>query len=362
MLLSCQLPSALPPCYGPSQIRTAYDIPSGSDGTSTTIVIVDGFQSPTIQADLAKFDSVFGLPAAHLQVVAPDGTTPPAMSQIGWFIEEAVDVEWAHAIAPAAKLILVEAKTGDDADILSATRYAVDHNLGDVISMSFSEAESCPSEAFLADEHAIFQHAVANGTTLVAASGDNGAAERACDGTLVAAVATPASDPLVTAVGGTTLSADTVTGAYGSEVAWTHSGGGFSSIYRRPGYQAPFQKNNSARGLPDVSLSADVFGFGPSVVLGKQFKAAGTSLATAEWAGIATLADQAAGHRLGALNLNLYHAAKSNDASDRFHDITEGSNSSSAFPGASAGPGWDAVTGLGTPDVANLVAWIAKTS
>lgn len=362
MLLSCQSPSAPLPCYGPSQVRAAYDIPATSDGTGTTIVIIDGFQSPTVQTDLAKFDSVFGLPTANLQVVTPDGTTPPAMSQIGWFIEEAVDVEWAHAIAPGANLILVQAKTGDDGDILSATKYAIDNNLGDVISMSFSEAESCPTAAFLAEEHAIFQNAVTEGISLVAASGDNGGAERTCDGSLVAAVATPASDPLVTAVGGTTLSADPVNGAYASEAAWSHSGGGFSAIYRRPGYQAPFQANNRARGLPDVSLSADVFGFGPSVVMGRQFRAIGTSLATAEWAGIVSLADRAAGHRLGALNVNLYHAAKSNGASTRFHDITAGNNSSPAFAGASAGPGWDAITGVGTPDVANLVAWIAKTS
>ncbi|HET9781018.1 MAG TPA: S53 family peptidase [Candidatus Dormibacteraeota bacterium] len=337
-------------------------MPSSVDGTGTTIVIIDGFQSPTIQRDLATFDAIWGLPAANLQILTPDGATTPAKSQVPWFIEEAVDVEWAHAIAPGANLILVEAKTGDDADILSATKYAVDNNLGDVISMSFSEAESCPTAAFLADQHSTFQQAVANGTTLVAAAGDNGAAERACNGTLVAGVATPASDPLVTAVGGTSLTADPVSGAYGSEVAWGHGGGGFSSVYRRPGYQAPFQKDNSARGLPDVSLSADVFGFGPSVVLGSKFKAVGTSLATAEWAGITALSDQAAGHRLGLLNVNLYHAAKSNGASDRFHDITNGTNSSTAFAGANAAPGWDAVTGLGTPDVANLVAWIAQTS
>ena len=362
MLQSCQLPTASTPCYGPAQIRTAYDVPSTADGTGTTIVIIDGFQSPTVQGDLAAFDASWTLPAANLRVVAPDGATKPDPSQLGWFVEQAIDVEWAHAIAPGANLVLVQAKTGDDADILSATKYAIDNNLGDIISMSFSEAESCPTAAFLADEHAAFERAVANGMSLLAASGDNGAAERSCAGALVSGVATPASDPLVTAVGGTTLVADPSTGAYGSETAWSHSGGGFSSVYRRPGYQAPFQKNNAARGLPDVAWSADRFGFGPSFVLGMRFKAAGTSVATAEWAGVAALAVQAAGHRLGALNTSLYHAGKSNDAASRFHDITTGNNSSPAFQGASAGPGWDPVTGLGTPDVANLVVWIAATS
>ena len=362
MLQRCQLPTASVPCYGPTQIRTAYDVPSSVDGTGTTIVIIDGFQSSTVKTDLDAFDAVWGLPPANLTIPPPpDGTTPPDPSQMGWFVEQAIDVEWAHAIAPGAHLVLVQAKTGGDADLLSAMKYAIDNNLGDIISMSFSEAESCPTAAFLADEHATFQQAVANGISLVAASGDNGAAERTCDGSLVSGVATPASDPFVTAVGGTTLVADRVTGAYGSETAWSHSGGGFSAVYRRPGYQAPFQENNAARGLPDVAWSADRFGFGPSVALGMPLKAAGTSIATAEWAGVAALAVEAAGHRLGTLNISLYHAGKSKDAATRFHDITSGTNSSPAFQGASAGPGWDPVTGLGTPDVANLIAWIAAT-
>jgi subtilase family serine protease len=364
MLQSCQLPGAPLPCYAPAQIRTAYDVPSSIDGAGTTIVIIDGFQSPTVQADLAAFDAIWGLPAADLSIPPPpDGTTPPDASQTGWFVEQALDVEWAHVIAPGAHLILVQAKTGDDADILSATKYAIDHNLGDVISMSFSEVESCPSAAFLANQHAAFQEAVAKGISLVAASGDSGAAERSCDGTtLVAGVATPASDPLVTAVGGTTLVANPITGVYGSETAWSHSGGGFSAVYRRPAYQAPFQKNNAARGLPDVAWSADRFGFGPSIGLGMKIRATGTSVATAEWAGVTALAVEAAGHRLGTLNTSLYHAGKSSDADNRFHDITSGSNSSPTLQGANAGPGWDPITGLGTPDVANLVAWIAKTS
>ncbi len=363
MLQGCQQLGAPIPCYGPMQIRTAYDVPSRTDGAGTTIVIIDGFQSPTVSADLAAFDTLWGLAPANLRIPPPpDGRTPPDSSQIGWFVEQAIDVEWAHAVAPGAHLVLVQAKTGDDADILSATKYAIDNNLGDVISMSFSEAESCPTAAFLADEHAAFERAVANGISLVAASGDNGAAERTCAGALVSGVATPASDPLVTAVGGTTLVADPITGAYGSETAWSHGGGGFSAVYRRPGYQAPFQKNNTARGLPDVAWSADRFGFGPSIVLGMKFKATGTSVATAEWAGVTALAVEAAGHRLGTFNISLYHAGKSHDAATRFHDITSGNNNSTAFQGASAAPGWDPVTGLGTPDVANLVAWIAATS
>lgn len=336
-----------PSCYDPAQLRAAYDVPSDTTGAGQTIVIIDGYQSPVVAHDLAQFDAALGLPAANLQIIAPDGKTPfdPTNKvQLGWAGEESTDVEWAHAIAPDANLLLVEAKTGDDADILSATKYAIDNNLGDVISMSFSEAESCPTADFLADEHAAFERAVAQGITLVAASGNNGRMQHDCNGALVDSVGTPASDPLVTAVGGTDLTVDTTTGTQ-SEVAWRFSGGGFSALYPRPAYQAPFQKNHEARGVPDVAWSASQFH--PTVILfnGSLRPFAGTSVATAEWAGVVALADQAAGHRLGAINEALYHAGKSDGAADRFHNI--------------GGEGWDVSSGLGTPDVSNLIAWIA---
>jgi subtilase family serine protease len=267
-------------------------------------------------------------------------------------------------VAPGATIQLVLAKSEKDVDLLSAVRYAVANNLGDVISQSFGEAESCPSTDFLADQHAVFADAVAKGITVVAASGDWGAAQKTCDGTLVAGVGTPASDPLVTAVGGTRLTADVTTGAYQSEVGWGDqygaSGGGFSAVYRRPGYQAPFIKSNGARGLPDVAWSADAYGAVPAVALGHGGFVFGTSAPTAEWAGVAALGDQAAGHRLGQLNIPIYHAAKGHAAIGALHNITAGNNSFGGFPGYSAGEGWDPVTGVGTPDVAKLVAWLAE--
>jgi len=351
LLLGGQVPASAAVVYGPTQIRTAYNVPSDITGVGQTIVIIAAFQSPAVKTDLAAFDPACGLPdaAACLSILSPDGTTPPDPSQVPWFIEESTDVEWAHAIAPGAHLILVEAKTGDDADILSATKFAIDNNLGDVISMSFSEAESCPSADFLADEHAAFGRAVAQGITLVAASGNNGSLQHSCTGPLVPDVGTPASDPLVTAVGGTDLTVDASTNTYGSEVAWSASGGGFSSVYGRPSYQAPFNKTK-ARGVPDVAWHASPAH--PTLIIanGKPRPSAGTSGATAQWAGVVALADQAAGHRLGLLNELLYHGAKSNGESDRFHDISDGKRA------------WDAVTGLGTPDVANLVSWIAAHS
>ncbi|HKW06981.1 MAG TPA: S53 family peptidase [Candidatus Dormibacteraeota bacterium] len=350
MLLGGPLQASAASMYVPSQLRSAYDVPANLTGSGQTIVIIAGYQSPVVQGDLAMFDAAFGLPPASLDIVAPDGTTPfnpMDPIQFGWAVEESSDVEWAHSIAPGAHLVLVEGKTGNDADLLSATKYAIDKNLGGVISMSFSEAESCPSAGFLADEHKAFERAAARGITLLAASGNHGPMQPTCDGSPVPAVGTPASDPLVTAVGGTNLTLDPSTGAYVSEEAWTGSGGGFSSVYSRPAYQAPFQKNRKARGVPDVAWHASPATPTPVVVNHKLHPDAGTSIATAQWAGVVALADQAAGHRLGAINGLLYRAAKGEGEQKRFHDLTSSKH------------GWDAVTGLGSPDVANLVAWIA---
>jgi subtilase family serine protease len=155
------------------------------------------------------------------------------------------------------------------------TRYVVDHNLGDVISQSFGEAEACMDPILLNEQHALFAEAVNKGITLFASSGDSGASQPSCDANSTAALltaSTPASDPNVTAVGGTTLTADPSTGAYQSETAWTepfgcnppavapsdvNCSGGFSSVYARPDYQSAVQKNR-ARGVPDVAYNAGV--------------------------------------------------------------------------------------------------------
>jgi subtilase family serine protease len=171
-------------------------------------------------------------------------------------------------------------------------------------------------------------------------------------------VATPASDPDVTAVGGSRLLLDPVSSAYAGETAWNDpfgsTGGGFSSVYKRPGYQAPFVDGH-ARALPDVAYSASAFGATFFVAMGHFGAIFGTSGGTPQWAGIVARARQVAGHRQSQLNIRLYHLAKSDSYSDGLHDITTGNNSWAGVTGYSAGPGWDAATGLGTPDVAKLV-------
>ena len=141
---SCQSPNAKAICYGPSQIRKAYQIQSlldnGVTGKGATIVIVDAFQAPDIQKDLKSFDQAFGLNDTDLNIIAPDGLTPfdpQNADQVSWSAEISLDVEWAHAVAPNATIDLVLSKSDEERDLVSALNHAIDEDLGDVISMSF---------------------------------------------------------------------------------------------------------------------------------------------------------------------------------------------------------------------------------
>jgi subtilase family serine protease len=365
-------------CFGPAQIRAAYGIDKvNADGAGRTIVIVDAFQSPTIQHDLDLFSQVFELPAATVNIVAPDGLTPfnqADPNQTGWAGEISLDVEWAHAVAPAANLTLVLAKSNDDADILSATKYAVDHNLGDVISQSFGEDERCVTPEIDAAQHRVFQAATLKGITLLASSGDQGAAQPTCDGSSFSkAVSSPAVDPLVTGVGGTLLDADGLTGAYHSETTWNEpdfeagTGGGFSTKVPTPLFQK--QLGLPSRGVPDVAYNAGIntgvltvwstSGQGADLL----FIFGGTSAGSPQWAGLTALAAQLRHARVGYLNPQLYALSLARPIyTALFHDITTGDNTfhGEAFgdptiQGFPATRGWDPATGLGTPKANNLV-------
>ena len=372
-------------CYGPEQMRAAYGVDklaaAGLDGAGKTIVIIDAYSSPSLEGDLAKFDQLFGLPAANLEQLAPDGVPAFDGSQVGWQGEITLDVEWAHAIAPAAKIKLVEARSSMDADILSATRYAINSNAGDVISQSFGEAESCMDPALVAQQHALFAQAVKAGITLLASSGDQGSAQPSCDGnTFVQSASTPASDPAVTSVGGTRLVADGITGAYQGESVWNEhpfesaGGGGFSSIYKTPSFQDG-SLHLPSRGVPDVSYNAAIIGgvlavFTPGGAGNAAvYRFGGTSAGSPQWAGLIALADQAGGSRLGSINPALYaisHASKRYAAD--FHDVTDGTNAytyttstgQTTVPGYDAATGWDPASGLGTPRADVLVPTLAQ--
>ncbi|HZC72859.1 MAG TPA: S53 family peptidase [Jatrophihabitans sp.] len=385
--------SAGPKCYQPAQIQTAYGLTpllnNGKTGAGRTIVIVDAFQSPYVKSDLSIFNSTFGLPNASFQQIAPFGLTPfdPNDANMdGWAEEITLDVLWAHAMAPRAKIVLALARSNNDADILDTTKYVVDHNVGDVISQSFGEAETCMDPTLLAEQHQVFADATAKGITLFASSGDSGAAQFNCAGTgAILAASTPASDPFVTGVGGTTLNADGTTGAYIGETAWTEqlfgcnppavkkqdincSGGGFSTIYSRPDFQSSIG-GSGGRGVPDIAYNAGVNGgvlthcgicnllsgldpLDPTTF----FLFGGTSAGSPQWAGITAVGDQIAGRRLGDINAALYTVAGSANYSSALHDVTVGDNFvQEIHTGYNTAPKWDAVTGLGTPNASGLL-------
>jgi subtilase family serine protease len=372
----CQSPSHAPyNCYGPSQMRAAYDVQSliaaGNNGSGQTIVIVDAYQNPTMASDLSQFDTVFGLDAPpSFTTVAPQGITPfdaADPNQVGWSGEIALDVEWAHAMAPGAGIVLALAASDNDADLIAVERYVVQHHLGNIMSMSFGEAEACMAPSLRSQEHNIYASANAAGITVLAATGDNGSAQWSCDGnSFIKAASIPATDPNVTAVGGTDLTANLSTGNYKSETAWNEpsypmaGGGGFSSLYSKPDYQSG-SAPGSARGVPDVSYSASaahgvVVGWGSSGdPTGEFWIFAGTSAGTPQWGALVAIADQSAQRGLGNINPALYRASRSDANGSAFHDITRGNNAYAPFSGYTAAAGWDAATGLGSPSAATLI-------
>ena len=387
-------------CYQASQIQNAYNVTPlldrGINGTGRTIVIIDAFGSPTIASDLQVFDAVMGLPDPNFSIITPAGSPPPFDpndgNQFGWGVETSLDVEWAHAMAPGANIVLAVAPSNNDSDILNVLKYVVDHHVGDVLSQSYGEAEACMDSSLLATQHEEFAKAAAEGMTVFASSGDSGASQPACTGDgALQAVSTPASDPYVTGVGGTSLIADTSTGAYQSETAWTEplfgcnppavgptdincSGGGFSTLFGRPAFQASTFKGAHAigRGVPDVAYNAgvmggvlthiqfvnDAFGLPPTVF----FIVGGTSAGSPQWAGLAADTDQLAGRAVGDINPALYAISQAKSQySVALHDITTGNNDVAEIGGGfNAGTGWDPVTGLGSPDAANLLPLIVK--
>jgi subtilase family serine protease len=368
----CRVPSATYRCYLPAQIRNAYSIQpllsGGQNGAGVTIVIIDAFQDPTIADDLARFDAVAGLgPPPSFRTYAPFGLAPYDVTdadQVLWSGEVAIDVEWAHATAPQANIDLVLAPTDSDADVAKVEKYVIDRRLGDVVSMSYGDTEQCQPATVRTEEHAAFRAAVSHGMTLVAGSGDWGAAEFTCDGSsFIKAVAVPSSDPLVTAVGGTTLDADLGSGAYHNETTWNEGkslgagGGGFSVLNPRPDYQAGIGAAGSTRGVPDVAFNASEYnGIYVSWASADQpftnWSFGGTSVGTPQWAGLIAIADQVAGRGLGNVNPILYQLPKDGTA---FRDINNGDNDWPPITGFKATKGWDAATGLGAPIADDVV-------
>jgi subtilase family serine protease len=241
--------------------------------------------------------------------------------------------------------------------MLAGLRLAVSHT--DVASISWSLGEHYFTKAQVAEMHSILLGAEAHHVTVIASSGDSGwQSDDRFGGTPVKEVSLPASDPLVLGVGGTALAANASTGAYIGETAWTGSGGGFSHLYARPAYQDGVPGISTTRRVPDVAGSADEVGGMARVVIvrgvASLISPAGTSASTPLWAGLVALADQYAHHDLGFVNPAIYRIGHSSSYYKAFHDVTTGTN------GYSAAPGWDPVTGWGTPNAHVLIPLLAR--
>jgi subtilase family serine protease len=433
-------------CYQAFQLQRAYDLARlfsrGIDGRGETIVIVDAFGSPSIASDLQTFDSAMGLPnPPSFRVITPDGriTTNPAnctstyspsgpdlcSDYLGWTAETSLDVEWSHVIAPKANILLVETPATETEgiygfpQIVAAENYVIDHHLGDVISQSFGATEqtfNSPGQIY--SLRSAYFNAARRGVTVLAASGDDGATDAYCDPSSGCAnpenvfccyptrvTSWPASDPLVTTVGGTQLQLNdqgdrtapdsvwndlsSTFGVPGPVWTWGSSGGGLSTVFSRP----PFQNGvgrivGDSRGVPDIAMSAACNGavdFYDSTVppspppLGFWGVVCGTSEASPLFSGIVALADQVAGHSLGYLNPALYAMAQGrqpngivpiSQGNNTFTfcmpaDIqSDGSCASSSdlvtVPGFNANGYYNDATGWGTVNAAAFVPALAR--
>lgn len=359
---SAATPTCGPSGLCPSMLLTAYNVnklqTAGIVGNGQTVVIVDACNSPSIASDLVAFDAQMGLSNPTLNVIFPQGSTACSSSlQKGWDVEIALDVEWAHVMAPGATIDLLLAKSPTTANLVGAWTYALSNNLGNQISNSWGGSGSCAGSMLSA-----LRTANANHVTILASAGDSAAWGTGTSQT----IQNPADCQNVLTVGGTTLTVDS-SGNYISESAWgsaciagTGTGGGYVTGAAEPAYQTAVSITDpyNLLGKPDVSAVADpctgvwiydsqTYSGWPSAwgVVG------GTSVSCPLWAGfLADVNQLRSSHSLAAagtlqpfLYKNIYGVSGTGAKyGNVFHDVTTGSN------GLSAGPGWDPATGLGT--------------
>jgi subtilase family serine protease len=423
-------------CFTPTSMQNSYNLPllysNYGAGQGETIAIIDSFGNPNMASDLANFNTQMGLPHmcgepgltcttgmpafqhvywnGQTQVKAP----PPGSNGTGtqtrniWALETSLDVEWAHSIAPQANILLMTTNPAETLGVqgfpamMNAEQFIVDHHEANVISQSFAAAEETfgSTQSLLNLRHA-FISAASNGVTVLGSSGDNGTANTTFTpvknpGTFpFPTVEWPASDPLVTGVGGTYLCTNPVTGTSVDsadppvncqsspgvrEIGWIDSGGGFSHVFSKPAYQDTLPAGSTAidtmRGVPDVAYQASsrtgvlVYDTAPGATgitcpggnpcSAGWYVVGGTSSSCPQWAGLVAIADQIAGHGLGQINPALYALASGPNYGTYFYDVTTGNNQADpSVPGYPATAGWDPVTGLGTPNAFTLVPALA---
>jgi subtilase family serine protease len=415
-------------CFNPQSEETSYNLgplyAAGHMGQGETIAIVDSFGSETIAHDLAVFDTAFNLPhmcgEQGLTSNCPAGT--PSFSELKqgnvntnpqppnhgtrqqdhsiWALEVALDVEWSHSMAPMANILLVTTPTAETLgvqgfpDFMKGEQTVIDNHMASVISQSFASAEEAfNSTQSLLNLRFAFQDAQANHVTMLASSGDSGTANikktpvKTPTTIPFPTVEWPASDPLVTGVGGTYECTNAVTGLGVDsvsppvncqanpgvrEIGWIDAGGGFSHVFSKPSFQDTLPAGSTAigsmRGVPDIALQASsrtgvlIYSTNPNISTNVNdlgwFVIGGTSSGSPQWAGLIAIANEMNGHHpLGYINPALY-AVASNPAeyAADFYDVTTGNNQANpSIPGYPATTGWDPVTGLGTPNAAHLL-------
>ncbi|MHB8565795.1 MAG: NosD domain-containing protein [Nitrososphaerales archaeon] len=378
--------------YSPSEIKQIYNISSlsseGYDGSGVAIAIVDAYGDPYIQQEVDNFSTQFNLPTTTVNVICVDGpcTYSSGITQ-GWNTEIALDVEWAHALAPGAKINLYIGSNSSQ-PLFDAVERAVQDGTNSIISMSWGSPENTFGESsaynpIVAGSYPwldqVFQQAAAEGITAFSSTGDSGAYDQGSgQSSPFGGPSYPSTDPFVTAVGGTSLYINSTSGyiqypfsnasgSYGSETAWSWNnafnwgtGGGYSTLFSKPAWQN-VGTSNSMRGVPDVSWVADVQ---TGVIVGIYDQTTrslayqivgGTSVGSPSWAGSLAVMIQKAGQKLGTINPLIYSILQNTtEYSKAFHDITQGDNNP-----LSAGPGWDPVTGIGSPNVGELSTFFA---
>ncbi len=340
--------------FAPAQVRHAYGFDQVTNqGAGQTIGIVDAYDDAKAESDLGVFSAQFGLPACTssngcFRKVYSNGKMPVANAN--WAVEIALDVEWAHAIAPKATILLVETPSNSLTDLVNGVTTAV-RDGASTVSMSWTVSE-------FSGETSMDRNFVSNGVTYLAASGDAGTG-----------AVYPAASPDVIGVGGTSLYLS-ANGSYQSETAWSGSGGGLSAFEREPSFQAQFGIPNDPRGYrgnPDVSYNGNP-GTGYAVYdsvgisgYAGWFQVGGTSAGTPQWAALIAITNsmRAAARKsnLSSTNTTLYSLAKTGMISE-FRAVTQGTNGTCGKM-CTAGAGYDYVTGLGTPQASALITALA---
>jgi len=345
--------SAGPIGVTPAQMRSFYGIGSinfagiTGDGRGQTIAIVDAYDDPKAITDLQSFDQAFGLPdPPNFTIVNQSGgATLPSTDPVGpgihsWELEESLDIEWSHAIAPAASIVLVECNSAGMTDLFSGVTTAAQMSGVVSVSMSFGLSEFRSERN---SDSTFLTPANHSPVTFLAATGDNGSP-----------ATYPAMSPNVVAVGGTTITLNP-SGGYGSETGWSGSGGGTSRYESEPSYQQSVQ-STGRRTTPDVSMDADlasgvaVYDSYDAGTAAPWIQVGGTSLSTPMWAALVAIIDQGLAQvSKPSLSGPTQLLPKLYSLPNDFHDVIGGSNG-----GFTAVAGYDEVTGIGTP-IANVL-------